>query len=251
MSDMTDYFSAMGSKQRDQRVRRFFTDQHGRRFFAWADKDNQRPIGEFVLADESGKFVTPPWLPPMNQIKWRSEDSLQFDWGYAALADFLGSITADWYGEAQRIAPMIPGCAVPEVGGDVDPKLIGIMGGSPPLSPEIPIACEAGEPWLLGVRGAKENPRLAKILHLGKTVTSTLALDTIRERVRLMMEQQGAAAAPQADLSTVPDEKMSIGAVTVTYKDFLSAALKNGSTMADAAIAWKAHRENLELEAVA
>ena len=38
MSTLTDFYTELGNKQRDARVRRFFHDQHGRRWFAWADK---------------------------------------------------------------------------------------------------------------------------------------------------------------------------------------------------------------------
>jgi hypothetical protein len=37
----------------------------------------------------------------------------------------------------------------------------------------------------------------------------------------------------------------------INYKDFLSAAMAGGMTMAEGAAAWKAHRENLAIEGAA
>ena len=255
MSDLTDFYSAMGSKQRDQRVKRFYTDQLGRRFFAWADKDNQRPIGEFVLADRTGRFVTPPWLPPMAYIDWPDADTLDFQWRFESLASELAGYTSEWYSHAQQLAEVahIP---IPDVGGDCHPKLIGLM-GPPPLSPEIPLACAAGERWIIGRKDAPINLRLQKILSLGRSVTSTLAMEAIRERVAAMIAAQEAGESIEAlkDLSDVqipaaePAESVdSVDPATVTYKDFISAAMRTGQSMADAALAWKAHRENLALE---
>lgn len=256
MSDLTDFYSAMGSKQRDQRVKRFYIDQHGRRFFAWADKDNQRPIGEFVLADKTGLWGPPQWVPPMPYIDWPDHDTLDMAWKYESLASDLAGITAEWYSQAQLLAEAahIP---IPDIGGDCHPKLIGLM-GPPPLSPEIPLACEAGEKWILGRIGAPVNVRLRTILNLGRSVTSTLAMQTIRDRVRLMIEAQDAGESIEAltDLSTVEipvaiEEPGVIDPASIKYTDFIGAAMRQGSSMADAAVAWKAHRENLALEGAA
>lgn len=252
MSDLTDFYSEMGSKQRDQRVRRFYLDQHGRRWFAWADKDNQRPIGEFVLSDKTGKFVTPPWVPPMMHIEWPDPDGLDMRWKYEALASELAGFTAEWYSAAQQLAEVahIP---IPDVGGDCHPKLIGLM-GPPPLSPEIPLACEAGESWMLGRIGAPINMRLQKILSLGRSVTSTLAMETIRSRVKAMIEAQEAGESIEGlkDLGdiVIPGAE-AVDDAPITYKAFMAEAMQGGSTRAAAALAWKAHRENVALEGAA
>lgn len=241
MGELTDYFTKLGNKQRDQRVRRFFVDQHGRRWFAWADKDNQRPIGEFVLADLTGAFQTPPWVPAMTYIQWGDHDTLDFAWDYTRLADELAGVTAGYYDEASKLARAIK-VEIPQVGGPVVPEILAII-GPPPLSPEIPLACEAGQAWLLGRIGAPEHTHLKTVLHQGRTITSTLALDTIRERVAAMVaEQQASADATNAGGSceaNAPDPTV------VTYKDFIGAAMRKGMSMAEAATAWKAHRDNL------
>lgn len=230
MGDMSDFFSEMGNKQRDRRVRRFFIDTHGRRFFAWADKDNQRPIGEFVLADITGQFVTAPWYPAMSYISWSDPDMLDFAWDYAKLADELAGITAGYYDEAAKLARFIH-VEIPQVGGAVAPEILSIC-GPPPLSPEIPLSCEAGEAWMLGRRGAPENKALSTILHQGRTVTSTLALDMIRERVRSMIEAQG-------PLGLVGTAEGSERVEPANYYEFMAAALKSGKTTPEAQREWK------------
>lgn len=241
MSDLTDWYSELGSKQRDQRVKRFFIDQFSRRYFAWADKDNQRPIGEFVLADNTGRFVTAPWNPPMMYIEWPDRDTLDFRWKFDAMASELAGVTAEWYSLAQQMA-QTANLPIPDVGGDVHPTLIGLM-GPPLLSPEIPLACEAGEPWLLGQRDAPINLRLQKLVSLGRQITSTYALETIRRRVIAMVE------AGETDLSTL-DQKAAeaiaaIDPASITYREFLADAITAGQSMAQGAAAWKEHRANL------
>lgn len=250
MSDLTDFYTELGNKQRDQRVRRFFTDQHGRRYFAWADKDNQRPIGEFVLSDQTGKFITAPWNPPMAYIDWPDRDALDFQWKFEAMAEELAGYTAEWYSHAQQLAEVahIP---IPDIGGDVHPKLIGLM-GPPPLSPEVPLACAAGERWLIGRVGAPVNVRLQKILNQGRSITSTLAMEEIRSRVSAMIAAQDAGQSIEAlkDLSTL-EINDGLDPTRVTYRDFIGEAMSRGSTMAAAAIAWKAHRDNLDADVAA
>lgn len=249
MTTLSDFHSSMGSKQREAMVRRYFTDEHGRRFFCWADKNNQRPIGEFVLADLTGSFRRPPWIPAMGQIDWLNEDSLEFKWRYASLAEEWAGYTSEWYSQAQQLAHVIPNVTIPEVGGDVHPILIGIM-GPPPMSPEIPLACEAGEPWILGRINAPHNAYLQKLVHIGRAITSTMALETIRARVQAMIAAQSAGEVVE-DLVGLPT--LEIDALSdpsqLSYKDFMADAKRNGIPYAEAATAWNAHKANLASDA--
>lgn len=222
-----EFFNNLGSKQRDRRVRRFFTDREGRRWFAWADKENQRPIGEFVLADQSGRFQTPPWIPPMSYIRWRDHDALDFAWDYERLADELASVTAEFYGEAMKCARAIK-VDIPEIGGPLAPELLGIM-GPPPLSPEIPLACLAGEPWLLGRVGAQENPVLGTTLRQGKEITTTLAMDAIKARVAALVAQSG----------SVYDEQPAEADQAPNYFAFMAQQLQAGKSQSEAQRAWQ------------
>ena len=233
MSTLTDFYTELGNKQRDARVRRFFHDQHGRRWFAWADKQNQRPIGELILDDVSGRFVTPPWQPPMAYIIWPDRDSLDFAWDYVRLADALASVTADYYDEAAKLARAI-NVDIPVVGGVVRPEILAIC-GPPPLSPEIPLACEAGEQWLTGRTGAVENPHLATILHHGRAITSTLAMDQIRARVAEMIAKQVPLDGPAIEEST-----------ETNYYEFMAAQVRSGVSSTEAQRRWKARRADAE-----
>jgi hypothetical protein len=242
MSDLTDLYSEMGNKQRDRRVRRTFTDNHGRKFFAWADKDNQRPIGEFQCTTHR-----PPWTPSMFYIAWLEKDGLDFRWEYEKLAEELAVFTAMYYEEASKLARFLH-VDIPKVGEPPVEEVLAIC-GPPPLSPEIPLACQAGERWLLGYPDAPVNERLNVILQQGRMVTSQMALDTIRARVEAMVAGQSMDAA--TSLSSAAGATPLIDPATVTYKEFVGAAMRAGQSMADAALAWKAHRENVALESAA
>ncbi len=249
MSDMTDWFSELGNKQRDARVRRFFTDQHGRRWFAWADKQNQRPIGELVLDDQTGTFQSPPFVPAMQFIAWDAPDSLSFHWAYDKMADEYAGYTALYYDEASKLARHIH-VDIPKPGDAVVPELISIL-GPPPLSPEIPLACQAGERWLLGVKGAPENQPLALIIHQGRALTSTTTLEYLREKVKKMVESQNngvsvGGLSQVAMSSPVPDAGLSSPVTSITYNDFAAEARKAGKSMADISVAWRAHKDNLK-----
>lgn len=273
--DLEQFMSKLGSKQRDQRVKRFFIDQHDRRYFAWADKDNQRPIGEFQLtdkpqrADKLSRFVTAPWNPSMSYIDWPDADTLDFRWKFDALASEWAGYTAEWYSLAQQMAESAK-VTVPEVGGVCDPKLIGLM-GPPPMSPEIPLAAEAGEKWIIGVRDAKVNVHLRTILNMGRAITSTLAMDVIRLRVQAMIDAQDAgdleAVQELSDLSSVtipgagdflghsepvrgaePDVPFDPSAIK--YPEFVAAGRKQGLPMPEIIVRWREHKANLA-EAVA
>lgn len=267
MGDMADLISEMGSKQRDRRIKGFYTDQHDRRYYAETEKENMRPIGEFVLADRSGRFETAPWNPSMTYIDWPDRYTMDFQWRYAGLAQEWAAYTADWYSLAQQLAEAAK-IDIPEVGGDCAPKLIGLM-GPPPLSPEIPLAAEAGEKWLLGVKGAKVNVRLRTILNLGKAVTSTMAMDVIRARVKMMIDAQEAGESLediQREFATsetpiaaqiiteIPDFSAKDGPhafdpAAVTYAEFLAACRKRGMKAADIYAAWAEHKQTLQTQA--
>lgn len=243
MSDLTDLYSAMGNKQRDRRVRRQFTDQHGRKFFAWADKDNQRPIGEFQCLTHR-----PPWTPSMFYIAWAEKDGLDFQWEYETLAEELAVFSAMYYEEASKLARFLH-VDIPKIGEPPVEEVLAIC-GPPPLSPEIPLACQAGERWLLGDPEAPVNTRLNVILQQGRMITSQMALDTIRARVEAMVAGQAIDTAGSIGVVDASNVSL-IDPATVTYKEFIGAAMRSGQSMADAALAWKAHRENVALEQVA
>lgn len=247
--------------QRMKRAWRVFTDQHGRRFGAVVDRGNNAPIGEF----QPQGFI-PPWLPTMRYAKWAEEGDLEFRWDYDAVAEDWSSQAASYYDEAVKLALQLPGdVPIPDVGGEVDRRIRAVL-GVPPLSPAIPLACKAGDPWILGKPGAKDTLGLKAILEQGSGANGPEALRQINERLSRIAADVGTEFVPSAPEKVIAvertrtindrDETMDadvppLDLSAVTYKEFLSAAMRTGMSMADAATAWKAHRENLALDGAA
>ena len=223
-----------------------FTDQHGRHFGAQFDKNNLRPIGEFTPIGH-----TPPWLPPMRFIRWAT-DGFSFRWDYDTMANELAADAAAYYDDvAKFMLDHMPHEPVPEVG-DPIPKRVRQVLGPPTLSPAIPLAAEAGEPWILGVPGAPVNETLKACLYQNGNVGGREAIDLIKAR----LSQQITNPVPSAPIDTFADQRVTerpksiddvdLASITkVTYQEFIGQAMKGGLSMADAALAWKAHKENL------
>lgn len=224
------------SLQRERRSGRFFTDQHGRKFYAEADALSQQPIGE--MRPHGWKAE---WLPPSRYAKFRRDGDLHFEWQYLPMADELSADVASYYEAATKFA-LEHNLPVPDVGGVVDRRISAVFGPAP-LSPEIPLAAEAGDPGLLGTPGAVLSDDLKLILRQGTISTGHDALRQIKDRIA---QRMGTATEP---FQTVGATMIPMGAenttfAPVTYQSFMSEARKNGMSMADIALAWKAHKEN-------
>lgn len=228
--------------QRLTRVSRIFTDQHSRQFYAEADSATNQPIGELQPIDSS-----PPWTPPMRFAKFRRDGDLTFKWDYQSMADELAAEVAGYYEAVTKFA-LEHSLPEPEVGGTVDRRLQAMF-GRPPLSPEIPIAASMDDPWLLGRFGAEKDPSLAAVLQQGTSSTGNEALLAIRKRVedRIAGRMHKVEVAATVALSQ-ESEPESDG--PVTYQSFMAEGRKMGMSMPDIAIAWKAHKENLQTEAL-
>lgn len=226
-----------------------FTDQFGRRYAANYDTRNMRPKEELRPMG-----FNPPWLPPMKYIAWERDGGFRFRWDFVTMAnDLTDDATAYYASVFEFMMEYMPGVEPPELGDPVPTKVLRSPLGKPPLSPAIPLACEAGDPWILGMAGAAENPMLKSIIQQSATANGRQALALIRER---LAQKVGTTAvptiAPQEDPSARPIKSIAdVDPATfdnITYKEFLAAAMKAGMSMADGAAAWKAHRENLALE---
>lgn len=226
-----------------------FTDQHGRTFGAQFDKGNLKPIGELTPIG-----YNPPWLPPMRYIKW-AKHGFQFRWDYDTMANELASSVSEYHDDLVKfMMEHLPHDVIPKVGEPVPRKVRQVL-GPPPLSPAVPLAAQAGDPWILGVPGAPVNQKLADCLW---QVRSSGAKETLAEiKDRLLNEiTNPVPSAPQQDFEDAQLAKAprSIHTVdlqaiqAVTYQQFIGEAMKGGLSMADAALAWREHKANLAAE---
>lgn len=247
----------LGYSQRTHRVWREFTDQHGRVFAAESDMASNQPIGELMP-----QGFQAPWLPPMRFAKWRRDGDLNFRWDYNALAAELSGATAEYYAEVSNfMTDHMPHEPIPEVGEPVPARVRRSPLGSPPLSPALPLACEAGDPWILGTPGAVVNTMLKTLIEQGTHAGGKEALDFIRARMAAHASALGAAAVPTIvhpttdardlrpkSITDVP-QLPPVDPNTVTYKEFVGEAMKRGMVMAEAAQAWRDHKAFLAAEA--
>lgn len=235
--------------QRMQTVYRIFTDQHGRKFGAQSDFRNQQPKEELrpVNDDPTNQF-TPPWLPPMQYAKFRPDGSLTFRWDYNTMATDLSEMSVDYYQRAMEFA-LEHNKPEPELGGPID-RSIRFLLGKPPLSPAIPLACEQGDPWLLGVKDAPMNTTLNEILTQGVQSNSKVALEIIRKSLAT-----AAAAAGIELIAPTPEPVEPKGAKSrsitdvdldatpeVTYKQFMAECRGRGMKQPEVIAMWNEHK---------
>lgn len=237
-----------------QRVKRGwtdeFTDDHGRKFAAQYELANGRPIGELQPVGFS-----PPWLPPMRFIVWERPGGFRFRWDYATMANELAEQADAFYTEVvQFMLEHMKDEQVPEVGEPIPAKALRFV-GKPPLSPAIPLAAEAGDPWILGVAGAVDTLNLKDVLAQTVNANGREALKLIRERTNAKLGASNVQTVPtMTPAPVISERKRTIDDVdltaieTVTYREFVAAAMKGGMSMADAATAWADHKRNIALE---
>lgn len=221
--------------QRMRRAGRYYTDQHGRKFFAMADAASQQPVEELRPSGWKAE-----WIPPMRFAKFQHDGDLNFVWQYDVMAAEFASEVASYYDAATKFA-LEHNLPVPEVGGVVDRRIKAVL-EHPPMSPEIPLAAAAGDPGLLGMPGAVLNDDLKAILRQGTISTGNDALRAINERIAKRM---GTHVEPDTSLTVTLEKPYGIDEMPpVTYQQFVAEGRKGGMSMADLAIAWKAHKDN-------
>jgi len=230
-----------------------FTDQHGRRFAAQYDLANSRPIGELAPVGHN-----PPWLPPMRFIVWeRAEGGFRFRWDYATMANDLSGDSAEFYARVgEFMGEHMPGVEWPEVGEPIPNKVLRIL-GKPPLSPALPLAAEAGEPWILGVPGAPVNDVLKAVIEQSATSNGRAALTMVRERMQTMAKNGATPAvptiAPEVDVTAKRTRSIrDVNAADlpeISYREYLAECLSRGMTMAAAAVSWQEHKNALKASA--
>lgn len=226
-----------------------FTDQFNRRFAANYDVRNQRPKEELRPVG-----FNPPWLPPMRYIIWERPGSFNFRWDLETMANDLSGDATSYYAQVfEFMTEHMAGQEVPELGEPVPTKVLRSPIGKPPLSPAIPLACLAGEPWILGTPGAPVNQLLKDIIDQSATANGRQALQVIRAKMADLVGDTGIkerVVEPdprEAKVKTIAD--VDVESITaVTYNDFVKEGRKAGLSMAELSVAWKAHRENVALE---
>lgn len=223
------------SLQRMRRASRQYTDERGRLFYAEADAISQQPIGEMRPVG----WVA-PWLPPQRFAKFRRDGELSFRWDYQSMADELAADVAAYYEQATKFA-LEHNLPVPDVGGIVDRRIAAVFGPAP-LSPEIPMAADAGDRWLLGYPDAPRNDDLAAILRQGTISTGHDAIQVIKDRIAKRMGTFVPDSAPGTPEPFVPTPPEGL----LTYREFVAEGRKNGMTMPDIALAWQAHKTNMQ-----
>ncbi len=255
---MTDYLGIQipqpgQSLQRMRRAYRRYTDQHGRIFAAWADMQNNAPIEELRPVS-----FNPPWLPSMRYAKFAQTGDLDFRWDYDTLAQDWSGQVASYYEEAGKLALQIPGdVPFPEIGDVVDRRIRLILGAGS-LSPAIPLACKAGDPWILGRAGATDVLKLKPILEQQFGANGQEALLAIQARLDRMAEGSGVVPVPTTPERLIEHERVksitdldAASMPVLTYAAFMADAKQRGMGYAEAALGWKAHKENLAAEEIA
>lgn len=221
-----------------------FMDQHGRRFAATYELSNQRPIGELQPVGFHA-----PWLPPMRFIRWDRPGGFHFQWTYEDLAnELVGDATVYYASVMEFMLEHMKGEPIPEMGEPVPAMVLRSPLGSPPLSPAIVLACQAGDPWALGTPGAEINTVLKASLEQSTTSTGRQALLVVREK---MAKLAGANAvptlAPDVDKSQHPARSIKDDAPIVmsevTYQEFVASCRGRGKmNMPEIVQAWKDHK---------
>src|ERR1700730_731365 len=231
-----------------------FTDQHGRRFESQYDIGNNRPIGELKPVG-----FDPPWLPPMYYIRWaRAKGGFHFRWDYDALANDLVESSVAYYAGVmdfmlEHMKEYVEEHGIPELGDAVPSMVLRSPLGHPPLSPAIVLACQAGEPWALGVKGAPVNEDLKRALLQSTTGSGRAALLAVRDRMTKMVGEYGVKEIVQeTDVikppKTIKDEEP-LDMSEVTYQQFFASCKSRGTMKMDEIVtAWREHKAKLAAE---
>lgn len=231
------------SLQRERRTYREYRDQHGRVFASQADALTGMPIGELMP-----QGFTPPWQPPMRFAKFAKINDLTFRWDYETMANELAGDTDQYYRDAIIFA-IENNKPEPEVGGPVDRSIRFVL-GKPPLSAAIPLAAAIGDPWILGMPGAAVNTELKAVLEQTEGGNAREVLATLRAKLAGQATAANVPLVQSAPVAVdVARKEKSITDIdasnlpNITYREFVAACLSRGLTMADAALAWREHKQ--------
>lgn len=202
-----------GWSQADQRDYAIWYDQHkcakfpnGRPWWSVVERPAEgatmpMPVGELQPKDWSA-----PWLPESKYIiaslgKATPGATLQehrFRIDYSAMITDRRAAMKDYYDRAV-VEAIGQGWEAPNFGEPISYRLRAIV-GDPPLSPKIPEAAMAEDPWLLGF-SSQENEQLARLLDIGHEDILTAAQS--EKKVDRMAEMQAQLAEAQATMQAL------------------------------------------------
>lgn len=248
MGSSVEFLKPGESLQRLQTTYRVFTDRHGRKFGAQCDIRNQMPKEELHPVG-----FTPPWVPPMRFAKFATDGTLTFWWDYSTMAMELSGDAASYYQEVTEFA-IDQNMPLPELGGPVDKK-IRLVKGQPPLSPAIPLACEQGDPWMLGMPGAAVNETLKEVLFQGVQSNSKAALEIIRKSLADTAARAATplvAARPEPETAKAPEivkrtTDVDVEAMPeITYQQFVAECRGRKMKLPEIAAMWQEHKRMMK-----
>jgi hypothetical protein len=119
------------------------------------------------------------------------------------------------------------------------------------LSPAIPLACLAGEPWVLGTPGAPVNQMLKDIIDQSATANGRQALSVIRAKMAAIVGDGGIKQRePEMDpkLSAKAKTIADIDTANITairYNDFVKEGRQAGLSMPEISKAWSDHKAHV------
>jgi hypothetical protein len=214
-----------GWSQADQRNVAIFRDQHkcaqfpeGRPWWANVERAAEgaampMPVGELMPLGWDA-----PWFPDAKYINASigratpgatlQEHKFRID--YAAMIADCKRAMREYYDNAITEA-IGQGWQAPDYGAPIPYRLRAIVGKGPPLSPKVPEAALAEDPWILGFSKA-ENETLARLLQHGLAEVDTAEQSEVKVDKFAEMEAKMAAQAAQIqallDRATVPAPKV-------------------------------------------
>lgn len=212
-----------GWSQAKQRSYAVFYDQHkcaqfpqGRPWWAVVERPAEGAAMPMPVGELQPKDWNAPWLPDAKYInasigKATPGATIQehrFRIDYAAMITDRKAAMREYYDRAVLEA-IGQGWQAPNYGDPIPYRLRAIV-GSPPLSPKIPEAALAEDPWILGF-SQTENETLARLLQLGTGTEDILTAAQSEKKgddVAELKEQLAALLAREAERDEKVKEKM-------------------------------------------
>ena len=202
-----------GWSQADQRSYAVFYDQHkcakfpqGRPWWAVVERPAEGAAMPMPVGELQPQGWDAPWLPDMMYINksigratpgaTMQEHKFRID--YATMIQDRKTALREYYDRAV-LESVGQGWQAPNYGDPISFRLRAIV-GVPPLSPKIPEAAMAEDPWLLGFSNV-ENETLARLLQHGREDIETASQSEAKvDRLQEMEDKLRIASEAMADL---------------------------------------------------
>jgi len=256
LQDLSEHIGIPTDKpktQADTRLDINADDQFGRGWMFSVEKETMDPVGEFNRI--AWPFASDPLKTPTKYVVMLVGRHGQKDLGRVEI-DF-----PQWIKDVRQGLnnwnEAVMGIGQEKFGGSMtvealfkDPRVLSWAGPRPSPSIKALQAAAAGDRELLG---------LVELTDQGRALINELppvdldqyhpvdaqAASMAPEEIEL---PQGVPAQPETTITVSPPNTLSDDPAEWTYKQFMSNTLKNGGTMADAALGWNTHKANLNAE---